>query len=632
MTTPPELSWLPEPQAWGDSLKSLPDTASPEAWAALVQLANTRLDLMKTIQIDRRLGKLFRTPPASLGTKPVKLAVLGSSTLDHLVTGIRVAGLRRGLHVSVITGDYGQYTAELMNPASELRAAKPDTLLLAFDATHIVGSLDPASDAETVRAWLDGFCERMVGLWRIARNEMGARVIQQAALPVFHRLVGHNEHRLPGAAANVITQFNQRLRDLADAEGVAVLAIDDWVADDGLAAWHDRVLWHRAKQEIHPAAAPVYGDLVGRLLAAWQGRSGKCLVLDLDNTLWGGVIGDDGLGGIVLGQGSALGEAHVAFQGYAKALTRRGIILAVCSKNDIANALEPFEKHGDMVLKRTDIASFVANWQDKAHNLRQIAAELNIGLDALVFADDNPAERAIVRQELPMVAVPELPEDAAFYAETIARGGYFEAVTLTAEDFQRSQQYQENIERQALMASASDMDGYLKSLAMVAKYSAFRDMDRARVVQLINKTNQFNLTTRRYTEADVDAAIADPRVQTLQIRLLDRFGDNGIIALLIGRFLDNTLVMEVDTWLMSCRVLGRGVEQATLNLFAEGAQKLGATALQGRYRPTAKNGMVAEHYSKLGFSDAGSEGDDTLWRLDLAQFTPIPHHIETIEG
>ena len=283
-----------------------------------------------------------------------------------------------------------------------------------------------------------------------------------------------------------------------------------------------------------------------------------------------------------------------------------------------------------MVLKRDDIACFVANWQDKAHNLRQIAAELNIGLDALVFADDNPAERAIIRQELPMVAVPELPEDPAFYAETIARGGYFEAVTLTSEDFARSHQYQENVARQALKESASDMDSYLCSLAMVAHASAFRETDRARVVQLINKTNQFNLTTRRYTEAEVEAAIADPRVLTLQIRLLDRFGDNGIIALLIGRFLDGTATLEIDSWLMSCRVLGRGMEQATLNLLVDGARALGAETLLGRYRPTAKNGMVSEHYARLGFEAVAPEGDETLWRLDLARCAPLPHHIETI--
>lgn len=631
MSASPELFWLPVPDAFDVAVKAVQqDAADAAGFARLARLAHHRLDLTQTIRIDRALRKMFPEAPA-LSTRPVRLAVIGSSTLDHLLPGIRVGGLRRGLHVTTIATDYGQYAAELMNPASELRGARPDTLLFAFDAVHLVGNLDPASDAAAADAWVDGFCDSIAALWRIARQDMGCQVIQQTILPRAPALLGQNEHRLPAAPARLIAAFNQRIRARADAEGVAILALDDWAAQDGLSAWHDPVLWHRAKQDVHPAAAPVYGDLVGRLLGAWQGRSGKCLVLDLDNTLWGGVIGDDGLAGIVIGQGSALGEAHLAFQAYAKALTRRGIILAVCSKNDMANALEPFQQHPDMLLKRDDIACFVANWQDKAHNLRQIAAELNIGLDALVFADDNPAERAIIRQELPMVGVPELPEDAALFADTIARGGYFETVGITADDLARSGQYQENIARQELMESMSDMDGYLRSLAMVARWSAFREVDRARVVQLINKTNQFNLTTRRYSDAEVGAAMADPRVLTLQLRLADRFGDNGIIALLIGRFVGDSAVVEIDSWLMSCRVLGRGVEAAALSLLVEAARKAGAEALIGRYSPTPKNGMVADHYARLGFAAAGQDGEDSLWRLDLADFAPPSHHIETIE-
>ena len=633
MIASPALSWLPAADDWPGAVRRLPDAASPETWDILVQLANHALDLSQTTQLDRRLRKLFPAPPAFLATRPVRLALIGSSTLDHLQAGIRVGGLRRGLYVEIVAGDYGQYTADLMNPRSPLRETQPDTLLLALDAAHVVGRLDPSSDAAAVSGWLDGVCAQLVALWRIARAEMGARVIQQALLPVAPGLLGQNEHRMPGSPASIIAAFNARLRTLADAEGVALLAVDTWAAQDGLSAWHDPMLWHRAKQDIHPAAAPVYGDLVGRLLAAWQGRSRKALVLDLDNTLWGGVIGDDGLQGIALGQGSALGEAHWAFQSYVKSLASRGVILAVCSKNELANALEPFERHTEMVLKRDDIASFVANWSDKAHNLRQIAAELNIGLDALVFADDNPAERAIVRRELPMVAVPELPEEPALFASTIARGGYFEAVALSAEDFARGRQYQDNLARQTLRESASDMEGYLSSLAMSAQCGPFSEIDRTRVVQLINKTNQFNLTTRRYTDSEVEAAMRDPGVLTLQVRLLDRFGDNGIIALVIARPGEaGGSELEIDTWLMSCRVLGRGVEQLTLNLVAARAARLGAGALRGRYRPSAKNGMVAEHYARLGFKPTGAEGSETLWRLDLDGYAPLPHHIQIAEA
>jgi len=311
-----------------------------------------------------------------------------------------------------------------------------------------------------------------------------------------------------------------------------------------------------------------------------------------------------------------LGEAYAAFQGYAASLARRGVILAVCSKNDEANALEPFDKHPEMVLRRGDIACFAANWNDKATNLREIAGCLNIGLDSLVFADDNPAERAIVRRELPMVAVPELPEDPALYASCLAAGGWFEAARLTDEDRERSGQYQANLRRDAMRTSVTDIGGYLQSLDMELRWSRFDRVGLSRIVQLINKTNQFNLTTRRTTDAEVAALIADPHALTLQMRLLDQFGDNGIIALVHGHLAGPDLV--IDSWLMSCRVLGRGVEEATLGLIATEAACLGAARLLGEYRPTPKNGMVRDHYAKLGFTplDAGPDGG-TRWTLQL---------------
>jgi FkbH-like protein len=379
--------------------------------------------------------------------------------------------------------------------------------------------------------------------------------------------------------------------------------------------------------------APTYGDLVARLLAARAGRSYKCLVLDLDNTLWGGVIGDDGLNGIVLGQGSPLGEGFVAVQEYAKDLARRGIILAVCSKNDEANALEPFEKHPEMVLKRNDIASFRANWDDKASNIRAVAEELNIGLDSLVFLDDNPFERNLIRAHLPMVAVPEVPDDdPALVPRVLADAGYFESTGITDDDRQRAAQYQENRAREELRGAATDLEGYLRALDMRMIWSRFDTVGLQRVVQLINKTNQFNLTTRRHTEADVEAIMADRASFGLQLRLLDRFGDNGIIAVVIGRMTEPGAV-TIDTWLMSCRVLGRGVETTTLNLVVEQARALGATRLIGEYVPTKKNGMVRDHYSRLGFSVVSQTPEGaSIAVLDLAGFTPAASFITVSEG
>ena len=627
-----ELSWLPPmPEGWSASLKAVGETADPNAWKSLAALAAFRLDPLATIRLDRRLRKLFKAaPPPKLATKQVRLAILASSTVDHLLPALRVAALRRDIWLDIHTGDYGQYSRELVDTSSDLHEYKPDTVLFALDAHHLLAGFDAgAADAEARFAQV---CDNLVHHWRLARQAFNGPVLQQAVLPVFPRLFGNNEHRLAGSRAAMVERLNARMRELADVEGVDIVAVDARAAQDGIAAWFDQMLWHRAKQEVHPNAAGLYGDLIGRILAARQGRSYKCLVLDLDNTCWGGVIGDDGMEGIKLGQGSALGEAFVDFQNYARSLSRRGIILAVCSKNDEANALEPFEKHPDMVLRRNDIACFVANWNDKASNLRAIAERLNIGLDSLVFADDNPFERNIVRRELPMVAVPELAEDPGLYAQTIADGGYFESLALTKEDLERSAQYQANIAREQLAASVTDIAGYLRSLDMEMRWNRFDRVGLQRIVQLINKTNQFNLTTQRTDEEKIAALIADNRALTLQLRLLDQFGDNGIIAIIAGQFVPGSADLKIETWLMSCRVLGRQVEEASFNLVAAQAEALGARRLIGEYRPTAKNGMVREHYGKLGFTLTETlEDGTTFWSRDLPA-QPFPTFIRTVEA
>ncbi len=628
-----QLRWLPKPAAWRPSLRALID-APGDVWAEAQALANTSLDFTRTNALDEVVRRRHAdAPPAGTGTKPVRLAILGSSTLAHLHPAIRVAGLRRNIHIITYENNYGQYLQELLDPSSALHAFKPNAVLLAFDAYHLSQGLHAALSEEDAGAVLAERCATIERCWSLARQAFGCPILQQTALDVFPALLGNNEHRLPGSRARFIARLNEKLRPMADEAGIDLVALDDAARRDGLAAWHDPALWHRSKQEVSPVASPSYGELVGRLIGARQGRSYKCLVLDLDNTLWGGVIGDDGLDGIVLGQGSALGEGFTAVQDYAKDLARRGIILAVSSKNDEANALEPFEKHPEMVLRRGDIACFRANWDDKAANIRAVAAELNIGLDSLVFLDDNPFERNLVREQLPMVAVPEVPDDdPALVPGVLADAGYFESLAITAEDRERTAQYQENRARDQLKATATDLEGYLRALDMKMVWNRFDSVGLQRVVQLINKTNQFNLTTRRHDDSAVAAIMADPKSFGLQIRLLDRFGDNGIIAIVIGRMLDDEAV-TIDTWLMSCRVLGRQVEPTTLNLVAAQARALGARKLTGVYIPTKKNGMVRDHYEKLGFSiiarteDGGSTAD-----LDLEHFSPAPTFIHVTEG
>ena len=630
----PVLVWLPEARDFAVRIKQL--EAEPNSgWAELVSLAKLRLDFLRTGRLDAILRRDFPlAPPPGLPTRPVRLAILGSSTTVHLPAPIRIAALRRNIHVTIHEGEYGQYLQELADVDSELHRFRPDVVLLAFDARHVTAGLDAMADGPAADAALDALRDRIRQCWTLARETLGAVVIQQTVLPVLPPLLGSNEQRLAGSPSRLIARLNAALRTDADAAGVHLLAIDEVAANDGIAEWHDPVLWHRAKQEVSPVAGPVYGDLVGRLLAALQGRSAKCLVLDLDNTLWGGVIGDDGLEGIAIGQGSALGEAFLSVQHYAKSLAQRGVILAVCSKNDEANALSAFEKHPEMLLRRSDISCFVANWDDKATNLRRIARELNIGIDSLVFLDDNPFERNLVRAELPEVGVPEIPDDdPALMPGILAAGGYFESVSITDEDRARTLQYAANTERAAAMgASATDLPGYLRSLEMKLIWRRFDRIGLGRIVQLINKTNQFNLTTQRKTEEQVLAIMADPRSFGLQIRLVDRFGDNGIIAIVIGR-VDEAWECHIDTWLMSCRVLGRGVEEATLALLAEQARALDGVALVGHYLPTAKNGMVSGHYEKLGFVRSADLADGGhLARLKLDGFVGRESFMTIVEG
>ena len=619
-----DLFWLPVHPNWNAEVKQVRDLGTEAAAPRLVALANTRLDFVQTTKLDRLLAQFgAEIIPHLNRTKPVRLALIGSSTLAHLVPAIRIAALRRGFYVEIFEGHYGSYLQELADPSSELYAFKPHVVLLALDAQHVAAGDHPSAEAAM---------DRIRSCWDLAKNQLGAVVIQQTILPVFPTLLGSNEHHMPNSPAAVVEELNHQLRVASREAGVHLLSVDQLAQQHGISKLYDPGLWHRSKQEIYPAASPLWGDHVGRLLAALRGLSFKCLVLDLDNTCWGGVIGDDGLEGIELGQGTAIGEAYVAFQKYAARLAGRGIILAVCSKNDEANAKAPFEKHPDMVLRLKDIACFVANWQDKASNLRHIAKTLNIGIDSLAFADDNPFERNLVRQELPMVAVPELPEDPSLYIDAIASAGYFESLTLTSEDRERTQQYQANAERERLKDSVTDMASYLHSLEMQMVWLPFEPIGQSRIAQLINKSNQFNLTTRRYTEEDVAALINRPEALTLQLRLLDRFGDNGMIAVIIGKPAADKAI-EIDTWLMSCRVLGRQVEEATLNLIVERAKQLGAKQLIGRYLPTAKNGMVKEHYAKLGFSSvAQNEDSSSEWALDLDTYEPKPNHIQTVEG
>ncbi|PZU11788.1 HAD family hydrolase [Sphingomonas sp.] len=581
---------------------------------ALRTIANTALDVDQLDRFGRLMGKIAdRVPKGAL--TPLTLGLIGSHTLDYAAMALVGTGVRHGLLLRLVRADYGQVVQSVLDPSSTVALARPDMVLLSLDPQMLnlaTPRLDADGAAETVKAAIGQVRMLRDGI----RDSIGAvAVLQTLPLPA-DPLFGGYDARVPGSPRAMIEAFNRALAEEVVEGGDLLIDIAFAAASHGLDRWHDPRGWHSAKMPFALEVAPLYADHVCRVLGAAKGKARKCLVLDLDNTLWGGIIGDDGVEGIKLGQGNAAGEAFLAIQTLAFDLRRRGVILAVCSKNEDANARLPFREHADMLLREEHIAAFVANWTDKATNLRDIAATLNIGTDALVFLDDNPAERAIVRRELPEVAVPEVGADPSLYPGLLARAGYFEAVSFADEDLKRAEMYRANSERRSAMAAVTNIADYLASLEMQLDARGFDLQNRARISQLVNKSNQFNLTTRRYGENDIGAAEADPERFTLQLRLVDKFGDNGMISVII--FDKGAEAWDCDTWLMSCRVLGRRVEEAALAIIAEAARAAGAKRLTGRYIPTAKNGLVERHFDKLGFSAAGSDPDGTtFWELPL---------------
>ena len=626
-----DLEWLQAvPADFRNQLKALrADLAAGERQGAeerLAALGLSRLDVNKLGQLAEAVKTYLDGAPASGPLARVKLGFIGAGTLALIEPAIVGSALRHRLLAQVVGGDYGSAMRDALDPTSPIRSSGVDVALIAPD--HRMLGLDHARlSAAGAGAAVDAAMSLMRTMVEGLESSVSA-VIVATVVPPVEPLFGSFDAVQAGAVHAMTLAFNAALAEWAAAKGVILMDVARVASWVGLANWQDPEQWHASKLPFHPELIPLYADLVARTLAAIRGTTRKCLVLDLDNTLWGGVIGDDGLDGIAIGQGSAKGEAFLAIQHAALALRDRGIVLAVCSKNTDEVARGPFRSHPDMVIKEDHIAVFTANWGDKATNLRAIAQALNIGLDALVFLDDNPAERAQVRLELPMVAVPEVGGDPALYPRLLLCAGYFEAVGFAQEDRDRADAYKANAER-AAVADTSDMAGYLASLGMVADMRPFDGVNRARIAQLINKSNQFNLTTRRYTEKDVAAMEADPARLTLQVRLDDRFGANGMISVIIV----DAQAWEIDTWLMSCRVLGRRVEEAVLSQIAAAARKRGASALLGRYIPSAKNGMVSDHYAKLGFELAETlEGGETLWRLDLDSYAApeLPMRIDAV--
>jgi len=594
-------------------------------------LASYRLNANQLSTLAGVLRRL-RVSGADLSPlRPLKIALLGNGSHELIVDALMATCIRHGINLEVVNIPFNSIESVVLNSESELHLARPDAVLLNFTYHAFLLDSDPAFSDEAKHATqVEEGLRRIHSLVAGIQAGSGATVFLNTIAPPSQSLFGSIDRSMPGTPLAILDEINKKIAEAAQSP-VILLDLAKLAESVGLDNWNDESQWHAFKLPFSQRLVPLYADHVASSLAAFKGLSRKCLVLDLDNTLWGGVIGDDGLSGIRLGNGFPDGEAFLDVQRTAKSLRHRGIVLAVSSKNTDQVAREAFRSHPDMLLSEADIAVFQANWSDKASNLEAIAEKLSIGVDALVFLDDNPAERELVRQKLPQVSVPELPDDPALFSRTLLAGGYFDVVSYSSEDKGRAASYAARAAAAELKVSAVDLDSYLKSLDMRTTCTEFDAIGRSRIAQLINKSNQFNLTSRRYTESDIEAIERDSQFLTLQVRLKDRFADHGMIAVCICRMLADHN-WEIDTWLMSCRVLGRRVEEATLAELVTRIRTRNGRTLIGSFVPSGRNQMVAEHYAKLGFEFIEKLGDTTTWGLDLASYISPTLPIAFSEG
>ena len=601
----------------------------PEFWRLFKTLTREARDFEELFLLSslRKKAHARRLAPPGATPEKIRLAILGGYSLYPFHELLELLCEAEGIPLELWLGDYDNYIAEIMDEGGELYAFAPQAVLLLPSESRCKypGRLTDAREAQQTeaKAVVDSLLELARKVHEKSRAEV---IIANFMLPARHDL-GSFRSRTLGSDWTFRKWVNLEL-GLNAPPFLQVCDLEFLANRAGGVAARDERSWFESKQPCSPALMVEFAREAAHLIASRKRAPKKVLALDLDNTLWGGVVADDGLEGIELGDTSPRGEAFKAFQKYLGSLKQRGVLLAVCSKNDQARAAEPFEKHPEMVLRLEDFVSFKANWEPKSDNLRQMAAELNLGLDSFVFVDDNPAEIEIVRQFAPEVTAILLGPDPSAFVAQLQDSRLFEPRNITAEDAERTSQYRSEVQRKELQASVTDMDAYLASLAMESVISEFTPVDVPRLSQLINKSNQFNLTTRRRSEADVLALMNDAGYIGFSVRLKDRFGDHGLISIVIGQKAGEA--MKIDTWLMSCRVLKRQVEEEVLNELVRLARDRNCTRLEGIYRPTAKNEMVRDFYSRMGFSLIRENEAAREFELKLDTFRPVPTRIKII--
>ena len=560
-----------------------------------------------------------------------KIAILGGSTTRDIKLMLELFLLNYGIKPEFYESEFNQYYQDAMFPNQELEEFAPDVIFLHTSFRNITQFPALSDTPETVEELLQAEYRKYEKMWTRLAQVYHCVIIQNNFEYPYYRMMGNKDASDIHGKVNYITRLNLKFYEYAQqTANFYIHDINYLSAQYGLEAWSDPFYWHSYKYALCVPAIPDFAFSVAKIIKSVYGRNKKAFVLDLDNTLWGGIVGDDGVENLVLGHETSAGQVYCAFQEYLKSYKEFGILLNIDSKNDYDNAIAGLN-HPAGVLRPDDFITIKANWEPKDRNLVQIAKELNLMPDSMVFVDDNPAEREIVRAQVPGAAVPDMPIEPAYYARTIDRSGFFEITSLSEDDTKRTAMYQENARRAKEEAAFENYEDYLKALYMKAEIKPFAPVYMARIAQLTNKSNQFNLTTRRYSQAEIEKLAADGNYITLYGKLEDKFGDNGVISVVIGH--QTGEVLHIDLWIMSCRVLKRDMEYAMMDRLVEMAQEAGISEIRGYYYPTAKNRMVKEFYSLQGFDkiEEDQEGN-SQWSLQLTEGYQKKNHVIAVNG
>jgi FkbH-like protein len=563
--------------------------------------------------------------------QPIRVAVLGGSTTNEVVDMFELFLLDSGFQPTFHQSEYGRFYEDAVIDSSDLIAFAPDLVYIHTSYLNVQSQPPVNCSEEDFQSFVQAELDRYQRIWSSIKTNLSAQIIQNNFELPPQAILGNLDTVFSGGHTRYVLALNAGFARAAALDPRLLLQdVHSLSAHLGLANWFDWDRYFSYKILNTVEASVSIARSLTSIIRALYGKSRKVLVLDLDNTLWGGVIGDDGVDKIQIGKETPLAEAYSAFQTYCLSLQRRGVLLAVCSKNDEDVARQGFT-HPDSILKLGDFSSFKANWEPKHENILAIARELNLGVDSFVFIDDNPAERAIVSAQISAIAVPDVGSEVSKYALIIQQRRYFEPVSMSKEDLSRASLYQSNSARASAEAQFANYGEYLDSLDMTAEIGRFKAIYLERIAQLTNKTNQFNLTTRRYTLAEMESIAMDPTYIGIYGRLTDRFGDNGLVSIVLGR--REATILHLDLWLMSCRVLKRDMEFAMLDTVAEFAAASGARTLRGYYVPTKKNGMVSDHYERLGFEviSIDPESKASIWALDITSYTHRNQHIRILE-